>query len=55
MEKLKPSTEEIIKLGKKIVHEFEKEARLNTLTKWMSHYVAELIGKNGQSDHPRPE
>ncbi len=43
MEKLKPSEEEIIKLGKKIVDELQLEPSVNTLGRWMSHYVAELI------------
>ncbi len=43
MEKLKPSEEEIIKLGKRIVEELKLEPSVNTLGRWMSHYVAELI------------
>lgn len=43
MEMSKPSEEEIIKLGKKIVEELQLEESVNTLGRWMSHYVAELI------------
>jgi len=39
----KPSEEEIIKLGKKIVEELQLEPSVNTLGRWMAHYVAELI------------
>ncbi|MCY1719233.1 hypothetical protein OU798_02715 [Prolixibacteraceae bacterium Z1-6] len=46
MEKLKPSEESIIKLGKKIVEELKLEPSANTLGRWMSHYVAELIHKS---------
>ena len=45
MEKLKPSEEEIIKLGKKIVEELQLEPSVNTLGRWMSHYLSELIHK----------
>ncbi|MBK8566862.1 MAG: hypothetical protein IPN76_26915 [Saprospiraceae bacterium] len=55
MEKLKPSEEEIIKLGKKIVNELQLEPSVNTLGRWMSHYVAELIlqVENSNSDAER--
>ena len=43
MEKSKPSEEDIIILGKKIVEELKLEPSVNTLGRWMSHYVAELI------------
>jgi hypothetical protein len=43
MEKLRPSEEEIIKLGEKIVNELQLEPSVNTLGRWMSHYVAELM------------
>jgi len=46
----KPSEEEIIKLGKKIVKELNLETSVNTLGRWMSHYVAELIQKYDNSD-----
>lgn len=43
MEQLKHSEEEIIKLGKKLVKELDLEYSVNTLARWMSHYLAELI------------
>jgi hypothetical protein len=43
MAKLKHSEEEIIKLGKKLVKELGLEYSTNTLARWMSHYLAELI------------
>lgn len=43
MEQSKHSEEEIIKLGKKIVQELDLEYSVNTLARWMSHYLAELI------------
>ncbi|MEO2080188.1 MAG: hypothetical protein ABGW88_07045 [Leeuwenhoekiella sp.] len=43
MEQSKHSEEEIIKLGEKIVKELDLEYSVNTLARWMSHYIAELI------------
>jgi len=43
MAQLEHSEEEIIKLGKKIVKELDLEYSSNTLARWMSHYIAELI------------
>ena len=43
MEQSKHSEEEIIKLGEKIVQELDLEYSVNTLARWMSHYIAELI------------
>lgn len=43
MEESKHSEEEIIKLGEKLVKEFNLEYSTNTLARWMSHYLAELI------------
>lgn len=43
MEQSKRSEEEIIKLGEKIVKELDLEYSVNTLARWMSHYIAELI------------
>ncbi|WP_067150177.1 hypothetical protein [Pseudotamlana agarivorans] len=43
MEQSKHSEEEILKLGEKIVKELDLEYSLNTLARWMSHYIAELI------------
>lgn len=43
MEQSKHSEEEIIKLGKKLVKELDLEYSVNTLARWMSHYLAELI------------
>lgn len=44
MAQLKHSEEEIIKLGKKLVRELDLEYSTNTLARWMSHYLAELMG-----------
>lgn len=35
----------IIKLGKKIVDELLLSEGVDTLSKWMAHYIAELIEK----------
>jgi len=43
MAQLKRSEEEIIKLGEKLVKELDLEYSTNTLARWMSHYLAELI------------
>lgn len=43
MEQLRHSEEEIIKLGEKLVKELDLEYSVNTLARWMSHYLAELI------------
>jgi len=43
MEQLKQSEEEIIKLGKKIVSELELDSSNDTLSRWMAHYLSELI------------
>lgn len=55
MEKLKPSEEEIIKLGKRIVEELQLEPSVNTLGRWMSHYVAELIAQAEKSKTKQKE
>lgn len=57
MEKSKPSEEEIIKLGEKIVQDLQVDPRGNTLALWMSHYVAELILqiKNSISEKEKKE
>jgi hypothetical protein len=44
MEKSKQS-QEIIDLGKKLVEEFNSSGRCTTTTRWMAHYVAELIDR----------
>lgn len=44
MAQLKHSEEEIIKLGEKLVRELDLEYSTNTLARWMSHYLAELMG-----------
>lgn len=44
MAQLRHSEEEIIKLGKKLVRELDLEYSTNTLARWMSHYLAELMG-----------
>ena len=43
MEKLKQSEEEILKLGKKLISELELDDTVNTLARWMAHYLAELM------------
>lgn len=43
MGQLEHSEEEIIKLGKKLVKELDLEYSTNTLARWISHYIAELI------------
>jgi len=55
MEKLRPSEESIIKLGKKIVEELKLEPSVNTLGRWMSHYVAELIHKSENCESSEEE
>lgn len=49
MGKLKQSEEEVIKLGERIVKELNLEPGVDTLGKWMAHYVAELIKKTEKS------
>lgn len=43
MEKSKQSEEEILKLGKKIIKELELVYTVNTLARWLGHYLAELM------------
>jgi hypothetical protein len=43
MAQLKQSEEEIIKLGKRLIEELRLEHTVNTLARWMVHYLAELI------------
>lgn len=43
MEQSKRSEDEILKLGKKLVKELDLEYSVNTLARWMSHYLAELM------------
>ena len=43
MGKSKQSEEEILKLGKKLISELELDDSVNTLARWMAHYLAELI------------
>lgn len=50
MEQLRHSEEKIIKLGEKIIKELDLEYSRNTLARWMSHYIAELIEKIEESD-----
>ena len=38
-----PRFEEILTLGRKLVDELSREPRVDTLARWMAHYVAELI------------
>ncbi|CAM4295861.1 hypothetical protein [Gillisia limnaea] len=44
MGELEQSEEEILKLGKKIISELELDYTVNTLARWMAHYLAELMG-----------
>ncbi|WP_055436659.1 hypothetical protein [Lacinutrix algicola] len=43
MEQSKHSEEQILKLGKKLIKELELVYTVNTLSRWMTHYLAELI------------
>lgn len=43
MAQSKQSEEEIIKLGKRLIEELKLEYTVNTLARWMVHYLAELI------------
>lgn len=43
MDKSKHSEEAIISLGKKLIEELELTHTTNTLSRWMAHYLAELI------------
>lgn len=45
MGKLKYSEEAVLKLGKTIISELELDYTVNTLARWMAHYIAELIQK----------
>ena len=38
-----PRFDEVVALGRKIVDELDKVPRVDTLSRWMSHYIAELI------------
>lgn len=44
-----PTQSEVINLGKKLVQELELADSVNTLGRWMAHYVAELIIKAEQA------
>ncbi|MEQ3663784.1 hypothetical protein [Olleya sp.] len=43
MEKSKQSEEDILKLGKKLISELKLDDTVNTLARWMTHYLAELM------------
>ncbi|MGY0391695.1 hypothetical protein ACW5R3_03905 [Bizionia sp. KMM 8389] len=43
MEQSKHSEEEILKLGKKLIEELELVYSVNTLARWLAHYLAELM------------
>ncbi|WP_430408556.1 hypothetical protein [Kordia sp.] len=45
MAQSKHSEEEIIKLGKKLISELKLDYTTNVLSRWMAHYLAELIVK----------
>ena len=38
-----PRFDEVVALGRKLVDELDKGPRVDTLSRWMAHYVAELI------------
>lgn len=38
-----PRFEEVLTLGRKLVDELGQEPRVDTLSRWMAHYIAELI------------
>ncbi len=50
MEQLKHSEEEILKLGKKLMAELELVYTVNTLARWLGHYLAELINNIDKSE-----
>jgi hypothetical protein len=52
MEELKQSEEEVIKLGKKIIKELKFNDTSDTLGKWMSNYIAELLDKIENTKSP---
>ncbi len=45
MEQLKYSEEKVLKLGKTLISELELDSTVNTLARWLAHYIAELIQK----------
>ncbi len=47
-----PRFEQVVALGRKLVDELGKEPHVDTLARWMAHYVAELIdaAENGPAD-----
>lgn len=45
MGELKYSEEAVLKLGKTIISELELDYTVNTLARWLAHYIAELIQK----------
>ncbi|WP_055144803.1 hypothetical protein [Jiulongibacter sediminis] len=49
MEQSTHSDDQLIKLGKKIVKDLEIHGTSDTLAKWMSHYLAELINGINES------
>jgi len=51
MEPLKHS-ESVIALGKRLVEELGMEPSVDTLGRWMAHYIAELIRKAEETDDP---
>ena len=48
-----PRFEEVLALGRKLVDELGQEPRVDTLARWMAHYVAELI--DGAANAPPNE
>lgn len=50
MEKYKQSEEKILQLGKNLVAELQLDRSVDTLGRWMAHYVAELIDSAENAD-----
>ncbi|MFN4052645.1 MAG: hypothetical protein ACK4HS_11775 [Acinetobacter junii] len=46
------STENLIELGKRLVHEFKLEDKNDTLSQWLLHYLAELFEQYNLSTSP---
>lgn len=57
MEQSKQSEEEILKLGKKLIKELELVYTVNTLARWLGHYLAELMNNidNCESEEEKSE
>jgi hypothetical protein len=57
MEQSKHSEEEILRLGKKLIKELELVYTVNTLARWLGHYLAELMNNidNCESEEKKSE